>query len=51
MEEAERLLKSGQWSVKATAYELGFANPFHFSQVFKKLRGRSPSEVGKERRA
>jgi len=47
MEEAERLLASGQWSVKATAYELGFANPFHFSQVFKKLRGRSPSEVSK----
>jgi AraC-like DNA-binding protein len=42
IEEASMLLSSG-FSVKEASEELGFANPFHFSRVFKRLKGRPPS--------
>jgi len=37
------LLRHQHLSVKETAYRLGFKNPFHFSQTFKSLTGKSPS--------
>ena len=39
---AERLLLPGA-SVKATAADLRFSDAFHFSRVFKKQMGLSPS--------
>ena len=42
VEEAARLLASG-FSVKEASDELGFANQFHFSRVFKRIAGRMPS--------
>ncbi len=39
---AQRLHKPNA-RVKAVAYELGFADPFHFSRVFKRVFGVSPS--------
>jgi AraC-like DNA-binding protein len=39
---AERL-RDGQVTVAAMAGEMGFADPFHFSRVFKKVMGVAPS--------
>jgi AraC-like DNA-binding protein len=39
---AQRLQESNA-QVKALAYELGFTDPFHFSRVFKRVFGISPS--------
>jgi len=40
---ARRLLESGL-SVTATAGQLGFANPYHFSRVFKQIHGVAPRD-------
>ena len=40
---AGRLLESGL-SVTETAAHLGFANPYHFSRVFKQIHGVAPRE-------
>lgn len=42
---AHDLLARG-WSVTAVAQRLGFANPFHFSRVFRAITGQAPSAVG-----
>ena len=42
--EAKNMLRSGVYNVYQTAAELGFANEFYFSRVFKKYEGISPSE-------
>lgn len=42
--EASRLLQSGM-QVQETAIALGFADPFHFSKVFKRHLGYSPSSL------
>lgn len=42
MEKAIHLLKSGEYSVKAISYSVGFADPLYFSKVFKKYTGLSP---------
>lgn len=39
---ARRLLSQGQ-SVTSVAEQLGYANPYHFSRVFKAVTGTSPS--------
>jgi AraC-like DNA-binding protein len=44
---AGSLLAQGR-SVGSVADILGFANPYHFSRVFKSITGRSPSEVRAE---
>lgn len=44
MEEATTLLRRGE-SVKETAYQMGFANPYHFSRKYKELCGQAPSRV------
>jgi AraC-like DNA-binding protein len=45
MEHARYLLAGGM-SVAAAAEHLGFANPFHFSAVFRRVHGRPPSHAG-----
>lgn len=41
---ARQLLRTGKLSVKETSARLGFANPFYFSRIFKKITGHAPSE-------
>ena len=43
MQVARRLLLEGRTAAE-TAAELGFANPFHFSRVFRKIEGVPPSQ-------
>jgi AraC-like DNA-binding protein len=45
MEHALDLLRQRNMSVQQAAAMTGFADPFHFSRVFKKFKGISPSEV------
>jgi len=42
---AYRLLSDEGLSVKETAERTGFADPFHFSRVFKRLTGQPPSRL------
>lgn len=42
---ARRFLRSENYSVKKTAYQLGFSDPAAFSRAFKRWTGRSPSEL------
>ena len=41
---AEELLAAGQ-SVKATADQLGYCSPQHFATVFRRVTGKSPSDL------
>ena len=43
MNDAARRLQAAGASVKLVAENLGFSDPFHFSRVFKKVMGVSPS--------
>lgn len=45
MRAAMRLLRSGEHAVKEVAYQVGFANPYHFSRRFKEVFGVPPSSV------
>jgi len=45
MRAAMGLLRSGEWQVKDVAYQVGFANPYHFSRRFKEVFGVPPSSV------
>lgn len=42
--EAKRLLVHSKWSVKETAYYLGYADPNYFSKVFKNVNGTTVSQ-------
>ena len=44
IEAAKQTLKSGTVSVTETADRFGFANPYHFSRVFKAETGHTPSD-------
>lgn len=44
MEHALDLLRQGNVSVREVAHAVGFEDPFHFSRVFKKFKGISPSQ-------
>lgn len=45
---AVRLLKETGLSVAEIAYQVGFANPQHFSRVFRRCRGTTPGHVRQE---
>lgn len=42
---AEDLIRHQGLSIKEASDALGFANPFHFSRVFRRLRGEAPSRA------
>ena len=42
---AEDLLRFRGMRVKEVSEQLGFANPFHFSRVFRRFQGRAPSRL------
>ncbi len=44
IEQAANLLKTTDAPIKEISFNLGFQNPYHFSRVFKRLSGQSPSE-------
>ncbi|MFW6060354.1 MAG: helix-turn-helix domain-containing protein [Phycisphaeraceae bacterium] len=50
IEQAQRMLADPQRSVKQTAYQLGFADPHHFSRVFQRVTGQTPSGYRQRRR-
>jgi AraC-like DNA-binding protein len=50
MNHAANLLISGEAQVKRVAADLGYANPFHFSAVFKRHFGFSPKSLRKRDR-
>ena len=47
MENAVQLLTVRKFSIKETAYELGFADRYHFSKVFKQYFGITPANFVK----
>ena len=47
IEQAKRLLESGQFSVTEAAQMSGYNEPCHFSREFKKIVGKSPKEYAK----
>lgn len=44
LEQAARLIKAGNVNVTQVAYAVGFNNQTHFSTVFKKHFGMTPTE-------
>jgi len=49
MEEARRLLRETKKSVLEIALDVGYANPSHFAQLFRRLTGLSPSDYRRQR--
>ena len=45
LNQAENMLRTGQWNVTEVAQSCGFADIFYFSRVFKKHKGIPPSAV------
>lgn len=45
VQRATRMLTHTSRPVKEISYELGFENPYHFSRVFKRIYGTSPSSL------
>ena len=45
LEQAARLIEEGQINITQVAYSVGFNNQAHFSTVFKKHYGMSPSRI------
>lgn len=45
---AEILLADDSIPIKDVAYSVGFTDPMYFSRVFKKIRGKAPSEYRKD---
>lgn len=44
MEEAKRLLKDSDKSIKDICYAIGYNDPNYFSKIFRKVTGRAPTE-------
>jgi AraC family transcriptional regulator len=49
MEEAKRLLRETKESVVSVALDVGYANPSHFAQLFRRETGLSPSDYRRQR--
>ena len=49
MDEAKRLLRETKQSVVAVALDVGYANPSHFAQLFRRETGLSPSDYRRQR--
>jgi AraC family transcriptional regulator len=49
MEEARRLLRETKMNVVDVALEVGYADPSHFAQLFRRETGLSPSEYRRQR--
>lgn len=45
MNQAVELLRNRRYSVKATAQELGFSDPYNFSRTFKRIFGIAPGRM------
>ncbi len=43
--QAEETLRAGVESVKEVSYRLGFQSPSHFTSLYRKIKGSSPSEA------
>lgn len=48
LKRAMQLLKSGQYNVAQTSYEVGFKDPKYFRRCFKEQFGELPSKFGKQ---
>lgn len=48
IENAKKLLKRGEYSIKEICYLSGYSDPNYFSRLFKKHEGISPSVYLKE---
>jgi AraC family transcriptional regulator len=49
MNAAQRLLCETDLNVLAVATEMGYSNPSHFAQLFRREKGLSPSDYRRER--
>jgi len=49
MHEAKRLLRESKQSVVAVGLDVGYTNPSHFAQIFRRETGLSPSDYRKQR--
>lgn len=47
MATAEHLLRTTPFSIKEIAYQLGYCNPYHFANEFRRLKGCSPTAFRK----
>lgn len=47
--EAKRLLRETKQSVVAVGLDVGYANPSHFAQLFRRETGLSPSDYRRQR--
>jgi AraC-like DNA-binding protein len=51
MKKAALMLKSGDYTVAETSYDVGISDPNYFSKCFKHHFGESPSEFGRNHKA
>ena len=49
MDEAKRLLRETKKSVVAVALDVGYTNPSHFAQLFRRETGLPPSDYRRQR--
>jgi AraC family transcriptional regulator len=49
MDEAKRLLRETKQSIVAIALDLGYSNPSHFAQLFRRETGFTPSDYRRQR--
>jgi AraC-like DNA-binding protein len=50
MQQAEHLLREANWTVVEVANQVGYANPGHFAEMFKRQFGIKPSECARGRK-
>ena len=48
VEKGENLIRESGMSIKGIAFAVGYQDPNYFSKIFRKLRGRSPSEFAEQ---